>query len=213
MVTLYGRQTSSNVQAVMWLVNEIGLDCDRLDVGGAFGGNNTSEFLAMNPMGRVPVLRDGELTMFESQSILRYLARRYDPSGLWPSDLFLRAKADQWMEWAKTSVVPVLTYKVFWQMVRVTPDQCDTELLKIGIAEIAHLMAMAEERLQNDTWLAGDRMSLADISFGTQLFRYFTLDIDRPNLPALRSYYDRLCTRPAYAGHVMISYESLRPVI
>ena len=77
MLVIHGRATSSNVQAVMWAVGEIGIEHRRLDVGGAFGGNQSSEFLEMNPMGRVPVIQDGDVTMFESQAILRYLAARH----------------------------------------------------------------------------------------------------------------------------------------
>ena len=116
MLVIHGRATSSNVQAVMWAVGEIGIEHRRLDVGGAFGGNQSSEFLEMNPMGRVPVIQDGDVTMFESQAILRYLAARHGSETLWPSDPVRRAPVDQWMEWAKVNVYPVLTYKIFWNV-------------------------------------------------------------------------------------------------
>lgn len=210
MLTIYGRATSSNVQAVMWGVGEMGIAHRRLDVGGPFGGNDTPEFLAMNPMGRVPVIQDDQVTLFESQAILRYFAARHGARSLWPDDPVLRAPIDQWMEWSKTSVAPTFTYKVFWQLVRTAAAERDGALVAEGIAETDHHMTIAERCLAQHDWLAGGTMSLADISFGTTLFRYFTLSIDRPDLPRLEAYYRRLCDRPAYREHVMVSYESLR---
>ncbi|WP_136440939.1 glutathione S-transferase family protein [Pacificoceanicola onchidii] len=210
MLRIHGRATSSNVQAVMWLVGELGLPNERLDVGGAFGGNQTAEFLAMNPMGRVPVIEDEDVTLFESQAILRYLAARHGSEVLWPSDPVVRAPVDQWMEWAKVNLYPSLTYKVFWQLVRTSAAERDHDLLAEGAAELDQLMTIADAQIARHGWLAGAEMTLADIAFGTHLFRYFTVPFDRADLPALRAYYDRLCARPAYAEHAMVSFEALR---
>ena len=210
MLVIHGRATSSNVQAVMWAVGEIGIEHRRLDVGGAFGGNQSSEFLEMNPMGRVPVIQDGDVTMFESQAILRYLAARHGSDALWPADPVARAPVDQWMEWAKVNVYPVLTYKVFWQMIRTSAAERDHRLVAAGISELKELMAIADAQIARHGWLAGSEMTLADISLGTHLYRYFNVPFDRADLPNLKAYYDRLCARPAYAEHAMISFESLR---
>ena len=210
MLTIHGRNTSSNVQAVMWAIAELDLPHERLDVGGAFGGNQEPAFLAMNPMGRVPVLQDGALTMFESQAILRYLCAQYGGGRLWPADPAARAPIDQWMEWSKVSIAPSVIYKVFWQMIRVSAAERDHGRVAEGVADLKPLMAIANAQIAQHSWLAGPEFSLADISFGTQLFRYFTVDFERADLPELRAYYDRLCTRPAYAEHVMVSYEALR---
>lgn len=210
MLKIHGRVTSVNVQAVMWAVAELGLPHVRVDVGGAFGGNSTPAFLAMNPMGRVPVLEDGDLAMFESQAILRYLAARYATDDLWPTDPARRAPIDQWMEWTKVSVSPAVIYKVFWQMVRVSKADRDHAKVAEGVAELKALMTVAEAQIAAHGWLAGPNMSLADIAFGTQLFRYFTVDFDRADLPNLNAYYARLTSRPAYAEHVMVSFEPLR---
>ncbi|MEO0401145.1 MAG: glutathione S-transferase family protein [Pseudomonadota bacterium] len=210
MLTIHGRVTSSNVQAVMWAITELGLEHERLDVGGAFGGTRTPEYLAMNPMARVPVLQDGDLTMFESQAMLRYLAAQYAGGHLWPTDPIHRATVDQWMEWAKINVAPVVIYKVFWQMIRTSKADRDHHKLAEGVAEAETLMTIADAQIAKTGWLAGSEMSLADISFGTQLYRYFTVDFERVELPHLQAYYDRLCTRPAYAEHVMVPYDSLK---
>ncbi|WP_299294215.1 glutathione S-transferase family protein [uncultured Tateyamaria sp.] len=210
MLTIHGRATSSNVQAVMWAVAELGLAHERRDVGGAFGGTDTDAFRAMNPMGRVPVLQDGDVTMFESQAILRYVAARYGTGAFWPEGAVARAPVDQWMEWAKTAVAPAVVYKVFWQLVRTAKADRDHATLAEGVAEAKALMQVAEAQIAQHGWLAGPEMSLADIAFGTSLYRYFTLPFERADYPHLRRYYDQLCDRPAYAEHVMVSFEPLR---
>ena len=210
MIKVHGRATSSNVQAVMWAIAEMGIAHERRNVGGAFGGNTTPEFLSMNPMGRVPVIEDGDVTLFESQAIMRYLASVYGEDAFWPRDPAARAPVDQWMEWAKVNVVPICTYKVFWQLVRTSAAERDAAKVEEGVAELKGLMGIAEAQIAQHGWLAGPDMSLADIAFGTQLFRYFTLEFDRAKLPALRAYYDRLCARAGFAEHVMVSFEPLR---
>ena len=209
MITVHGRNTSSNVQPVVWLLAELGLPHQRLDVGGAFGGTDTAEYLAKNPMGLIPTLEDEDVTIFESQAILRYLAARYGEA-FWPRDPVRRAKVDQWMEWSKTTVAPAVIYKVFWQLIRTPAAQRDHTALDAAIADLRRIMAVAEGQLSKHGWLAGSDMTLADFSFGTQLYRYFTLPFDREDFPALKAYYDRLTERPAYAEHIMVSYEPLR---
>lgn len=209
MITVHGRTTSSNVQPVIWLLAELDLPHERLDVGGAFGGTDTPEYRAMNPMGLIPSLQDGDVTMFESQAILRYLGARHGEQ-FWPTDPIAHAPADQWMEWTKTTVAPEVIYKIFWQLVRTPEAVRDNAALEGSVTAIAKIMAIAEAQLAKHAWLAGSQMTLADFSFGAQLYRYFTLPFERADLPALAAYYQRLCDRPAYAEHVMVSYEPLR---
>ena len=208
-ITIHGRASSINVQAVMWCAAEIGLDVERLDVGGQFKGNDTPEFLAMNPMGRVPVLQDGAFSMFESQAILRYLATRYEAHALWPEAPEARASVDQWMEWGKTTVSMNFIAKIFWQLVRVSRNARDTALVEAGIAETSALLDIAEAQIVRNGWLASGSLSLADISFGSMLYRYYTLDFQRGVHRAVADYYKRLTDRPAYREHVMVSYAAL----
>ncbi|MCY4333397.1 MAG: glutathione S-transferase family protein [Litoreibacter sp.] len=210
MIKILGRDTSSNVQAVMWLVGELRIEHERLDFGGSFGGTQTEEFLAMNPMGRVPVLQDGALTMFESQAIMRYLAAKYGSGGLWPDSPAARAPVDQWMEWSKVNVAPAVIYKVFWQMIRTCAADRDHALIAKGVDDLKTLMAIAEKQIARHGWLAGPEMTLADIAFGTLLYRYYEVPFERSDLPAVAEYYAKLTARPAYAKHAMVSFESLR---
>jgi len=210
MIRVHGRNTSSNVQPVMWICAELGLEVERIDVGGAFGGTDTPAYRAMNPMGRIPVMQDGELTLFESQAILRYLAAQYGRDALWPADAHACAVQDMWMEWAKQNVAPEFTYKIFWQLIRTPAAERDHTLLQSGIEAVQRLMPIADARIAQDGWLAGKTISLADFTFGVNLYRYYTLDFDRPETPNLDAYYQRLLARAPYREHAMIPFDSLR---
>lgn len=211
MLTIWGRKTSSNVQALMWCVGELGLDYDRHDVGHIYGVNDTAAFLAMNPNGTVPVLRDGAgPTIWETGAILRYLAARYGAEDFWPSDPVRRAVIDQWAEWAKVNVTLAFTGPVFWRVVRTAPSQQDGAAIHAALVKLDSLLAIAEAQLGRTGFLAGPSLNLADIQFGHVLFRYFDIEITRPHWPNIERYYRALCERPAFREHVMVSYEALR---
>lgn len=211
MITVYGRATSSNVQAVMWGIAELRLRCERLDYGHVHGGTDTPEFRAMNPNGLVPVLRDGSLVLFESCAILRYLANRYGHFPFWPQDPVARAPIDVWAEWAKTTLAPAFTVPIFWAVIRTPAARRDAAALDAALTVFEDRLDILEARIGDGPWLTGRDFTLADIVAGHLLYRYFTIDIPRRDRPALATYYDRLTARPAFVEHVMVSYESLRP--
>jgi len=210
MITVYGRATSSNVQIVMWTLAELGLAHTRLDYGDTYGGTKSAEYLAMNPMGLVPCLRDGDVTLFESAAIHRYLCARYAKAPFWPADLGQRAALDCWAEWVKTSFMPALLTGLFYPLVRRDPATVTADELAKGAAEMARLAAMLDARLGQGPWLGGGEFTFADILAGHGLYRYYTLPFARQDLPALAAYYERLRARPAYLEHVCVSYEPLR---
>ncbi len=212
MITVYGRANSVNVQAVMWGLAELGQSAERVDVGAGHGGNDTPGFLAMNPNGLVPVLRDDSVTMFESCAILRYLAALYGGAPFWPADPAARAPVDMWAEWGKTTVQRHFLVPVFWHVVRTPAAQRDAAALEAALALVERDMSVLEERLESNDYVLGSALTLADIVIGAQLYRYFTIDIPRVDRPALADYYARLTGRSAYRRHVMISYEALRVV-
>ncbi len=210
-LTIWGRKTSSNVQAVMWCIGELGLDYIRHDIGHIHGGNDTPEFLAMNPMGLVPVLRDGDgPALWESGAILRYLASRYGKDAFWPVDPLERATIDMWAEWAKLNITLGFTGPIFWQVVRTAPSKRDPAALAAAQTRFDKLLAIAEAQLNRDRFLAGPDFSLADIQFGHVLYRYFDIAIERTVHSRIDSYYRALTERPAFREHVMVSYDSLR---
>ena len=140
MLTVYGRATSSNVQAVMWTIAELGLEYERLDYGHKFGGNKTPEFLAMNPNGLVPVVVDGDgPPLFESGAIMRYLSARYGKDPFWPADPAARVVQDVWAEWSKTTLFPALMGQVFGPMVRYRPEERDNKSIGAGVEALKPL--------------------------------------------------------------------------
>ncbi len=214
MLTLYGRATSSNVQAVMWALAELGLDYERIDRGETIGGLDTAEFRAMNPHGRIPVLRDGDgPAIFESGAILRYLGGRYGAAPFWPGDPAERAQVDMWAEWAKIEVADRFTGPVFWRVVRTPEARHDKPAIRAAVDRLERELATADAVLATRPYLAGDALSLADIPLGHVLYRYFDIDIARRDLPDLAAYYRRLTERAAYRETVMVSYAMLRDTV
>jgi glutathione S-transferase len=211
MLTVWGRKTSSNVQALMWCIGELGLPYLRHDAGHRYGGTDTSTFLAMNPNGTVPVLRDGDgEPIWETGAILRYLAARYGQAPFWPVDGPERARIDKWAEWSKINVTLNFTTPIFWRVIRIAPVDRDHLAIGRAVKKLDSILDIAEAQLSRETFLAGDDFTLADIQFGHVLFRYFDISITRPDRPALHRYYAALTTRPAFREHVMVSYEELR---
>src|SRR3712207_3006566 len=94
MLRVWGRTNSINVQKVMWTVTELGLEHERIDAGGAFGGLDTAAYWALNPNRRIPTVEDdgGGVVVWESNAIVRYLAARYGAGSLWPEDPAARAR-------------------------------------------------------------------------------------------------------------------------
>jgi len=210
MLMIWGRNTSSNVQIVTWAVAEMGLEHRRIDWGGAFGGNNDPEYRQMNPNGLIPTIRDGDVVVWESAAILRYLGARYGGTAFWPKDPAKRAPLDMWAEWIKTTFVPPLTNQVFWQLVRTREGERDQAMIDDGVASLKLAAACLDARLGAGPYLNGAQLCFADIMIGHILYRYFTIDFERADAPNLEDYYRRLQERRAYREHVMVSYESLR---
>lgn len=211
MLKVWGRASSSNVQALMWCIGELGLEYERFDVGHRFGGTDTDAFYALNPNRTVPVLRDGAgPAIWETGAILRYLANTYGGDPFWPSDLTARTTVDMWAEWSKINTALGFTGPVFWRVVRTPKAKRDSNAIDRAVKALESKLSIAEQRLAEHSYLVGEDLTLADIQFGHVLFRYFDIAIARAALPNLRAYYDRLCTRPAYQDHVMVSYEDLR---
>lgn len=211
MLTVWGRTDSSNVQALMWCIGELGLPYERHDAGHRFGVTDSPAFLAMNPNGTLPVLRDGDNEpLWETGAILRYLAAKHGAAPFWPAEGPARAMADKWAEWSKVNVAQNFTAPIFWRVVRTAPSKQDPAAIGQAVQTLDAVLGIAEAQLSRGRFLAGDSFTLADIQFGHVLYRYFDLPIPRRDHPALRRYYDALTTRPAFREHVMVSYEGLR---
>lgn len=210
MLTVWGRATSSNVQTAMWAIAELGLPHERIDWGGAHGGNDDPEYRAMNPMGLIPVMKDGDLILWESPAILRYLGAKYGDDRFYPKDPGRRAQLDVWAEWSKTSIAPQLVYVVFWQLVRTSAAERDMAAVAAASEKLKTLYGLLDARLGDGPYLGGEDLTFADIMVGHLLYRYMTLDFDKAVTPNVDAYYARLTERPEFVRHAMVSYESLR---
>jgi len=200
---VWGRATSSNVMKVLWGLGELNLPFERVDVGGSFGKTDTPEYLVMNPTRLVPTLQEDDFTLWESNVILRYLCHAYAPgSTLWPQDPHTRANVDRWMDAQQTQMNRPMGV-VFWGLVRTPPDQQDPAAIAQGIADTAKAYGLIEPLLGRHAYIAGPDFTLADIPWGVHAHRWFNMKFERPPLPNLHAWYDRLCERPAYRQHIM----------
>lgn len=208
MIQLWGRASSYNVQKVLWTLGELGLAFEHIDAGGRAGGVDTPSFRAMNPNGRVPVLKDGELTIWESQAIVRYLAAQYGSGTLWPEAPAARSHADRWMDWSQAQLQPAVL-GLFWALVRTPPAQRDARRIAALTRDSARLYELLDTELSERSFLAGAYFTMADVPAGTSLYRYFAMEIERPDLPNVARWYERLQKRAAFRAGVMIPFDDL----
>lgn len=197
MLKIWGRANSANVKKALWVAEELGLAYERIDAGGAFGVVNTPEYRAMNPMGLVPVLQDGDLTLFESNVIVRYLAAEYGAESLWIADPGARAQAEIWMDWSHSLAWPFRD--VVFGLLRAAPEKRDHAAIERGIAECTRLFAIADAALAKTPWLSGAEFGVGDMPLGSYAHVWLNLPIERPDHPHLADWYARLRLRPAYA--------------
>jgi glutathione S-transferase len=203
MIKIWGRTDSSNVQKVLWCCGELGLEFERVDWGGKFGGNKDQSYLEMNPNGLVPTIQDGEFILWESNSIMRYLVEKYGQGRLLPSTIQGRANANRWMDWQLSTLNPAIV-PLFWNLIRTPEDKRDPSVVKRALEQSVSAWQIVDRYLSESKYLAGDALSIGDIPVGVWAYRWFKLPIDRPPLRSLDAWYRGLCERPAYQKHIMI---------
>ena len=207
-ITLWGRLSSGNVQKVVWALEELELPYAHVPLGGSFKGNDTPEYLGMNPNGLVPTLRDGDLTMWESHAIVRYLSAEYGSGLLFPMEARDRAVVDQWTDWTATTFQPAWI-GLFWLKVRTPVAQQDAAAIGKALAASVRCFEMMEKRLSQVQYLGGNELTYADIVAGAAMFRWSTMEIERPPLPHVDAWHARLSERAAFRKAINISYEEL----
>ena len=203
MIKIWGRNTSSNVQKAMWAVGELGLEHQRIDVGGAFGQTKEPKYLAMNPNSLVPTLEEEDgFTLWESNSITRYLAGKHDKSGvLEPKDAKQRGLAHQWMDWQLSVVGPAIT-PAFWGLIRTPVEKRDLAAIKASQEKTTAAMEILDKQLAKTAYVAGPAFSYGDIPVGVMCYRYRQLVPGRPATPNLDRWYDAIAKRKAFHDHV-----------
>ena len=197
MLKIWGRINSVNVKKVVWAAEECGLAYERIDAGMQHGVVSTAAYLAMNPNARVPTLEDDGFVLWESNAMVRYLARRYGQGTLDPQDLRQYADADRWMDWCTSTLAGAFRH-VFWGMVRTPVEQRDAKAIETSRVETAKLLAIPEAVLAHQPYLAGAQFTMGDIPLGCFVHLWLSMPIERPAHPALTAWHARLAERPAF---------------
>jgi len=200
-VEIWGRTSSSNVQKVLWCCAELGLTYRRHDVGREFGGNREPSYLAMNPMALVPTIRDGDVIIWESNSIIRYLAAKYDGERLYPAALAGRSQVDRWLDWELGTIAPAI-FPVFWGLIRTPAEKRDTAAISAAAERLTELWQILDRHLSSQPYVAGETLTLADIALGNSIHRWFNFPLERASLTSLKAWHDRIAAWPGFRKHI-----------
>jgi len=201
MLQVLGRPNSINVRKVLWLCAELELTVQHEPWGTADMPLRSPEFLALNPNALVPVLRDGGLVLWESNTICRYLASRQGRSDLLPNEPAPRAQVEKWMDWQLSELNTAWRY-AFMALVRKGAEYTDAKAIDASVANWNRHMALLDQQLQRTgAYAAGSTFTLADIVLRLGTHRWFMTPMQRPALPAVEAYYERLTERPGFRQH------------
>jgi glutathione S-transferase len=198
-ITIWGRANSVNVQKVLWCLSELDLAYTRIDAGMAFGRNQEPDYLAMNPNGRIPTLVDGDFVLWESNSIMRYLALAYRPqSTLYPSAPRRRAAVDRWLDWTLSTMQPV-DRPVFWALVRTPIEQRDMAAIQRDVDTEAEQWRIVDAQLTSRRFIEGDDFTLADIALGAYARRWLGVDgVRKPRLAQIERWFAEFAERGGF---------------
>ena len=203
MTKIWARSSSSSAQKVFWALEELGVDYEQVDAGRSFGIVKDPDYLAKNPNGLVPTLEEPDgFVLWESNVIVRYLAARHGEGSLWPTDPRRRADADRWMDWSTTTATPAINPLFGKLVMRWSPVQDPAEI-DAHIRQSDEVLRRLVPTLERQPYVAGDHLTVGDIPLGMIINRWFSLPIERPSLPVVEAYYDRLRDRPAYRRNVV----------
>jgi glutathione S-transferase len=202
MLKIFGRTNSINVQKVMWTVAELRLPHERVNAGMAHGVVGEPWYADLNPNRLVPAIDDDGVVLWESNVIVRYLAARHASGTLMPADPAMRARAEMWMDWQQTSFPGF--GPLFLGLIRTPPEKRDMAAIRAGQESTEAELRLLDKYLANRAYMIADDLTVADIPLGCVAYRWYALPIERPELPNLRGWYERLTTRPAFAQHVML---------
>ncbi|HHW8867824.1 TPA: glutathione S-transferase family protein [Salmonella enterica] len=205
MITLWGRNNSTNVKKVLWTLEELELPYDQILAGGKFGVNQDADYLAMNPNGLVPLLKDDEtdLLLWESNAIVRYLAAQYGQNRLWVDNPARRAEGEKWMDWANQTLSPAHRV-ILMGLVRTPPEKRDQAAIEAGIEKCDGLFALLDDALARQPWFSGDNFGTGDIAIAPFVYNLLNVGLKWMPRPNLERWYQQLTERPAFRKVVMI---------
>jgi glutathione S-transferase len=203
MIKLLGRADSSNVRKVLWALDELGLAYEREDYGGSFGRVDTPDYLRLNPNGLVPTLIDGDVVIWESNTIVRYLAERQGASAFGGETAAARARISQWMDWQLSSLnAPI--HSLFLQLIRLAADKRDQRVIDANLETVQKKLSILNSGLPKTGFLTGANVTAADVVIGVMLHRFFSL-VAAPSVdPRVVQYHRDLAARPGFKAHVAI---------
>jgi len=203
MLKIWGRLNSINVMKVMWCVDELGIEHERVDAGMSHGVVGEDFYAKLNPNRRVPTIDDDGLVLWESNVIVRYLSAKHGSGSLCPVDIGERALAEQWMDWQQTTSHPDITF-VFWAVVRDLKANQDPEKLAAATLRAAQAWQVVDDHLGDRDYLCGNHLTMADIPLGAAVWRWYNMKIERPALANVEAWHKRLQQRPGFKKYVML---------
>ena len=203
MITLWGRNNSTNVKKVRWTLAELNLPYEQIMAGLEFGVNHEPEYLALNPNGLIPMLKDGDAVLWESNTIVRYLAAQYGTDSLWPADPMTRAQAEKWMDWVNGTLAPVHR-TILMGLVRTPVEKRNMTEINAAMTACEPLFEILDKALAKQPWLSGEQFGIADIAMAPTVYNLLeTVKTWQPR-EHLQRWYQQLSERPAYRETVML---------
>jgi len=201
MIIVHGRANSSNVQKVLWLLDEIGLPFQRIDRGGTFGGLDDPDYRALNPNGLVPTVIDGDLVLWESHAILRHYARQHPGAALFPGDPADAARTDQVLDWNITTLWPPLG--IAYRAVERQGQPREASEVQQALDQAGRAVAILDGLLAGRDYVGG-AFGIGDIAPAISLSRWHYLGRDLAPWPAVEGWYQRCSARPAFRARVIV---------
>ncbi len=194
MYKLLGRKTSGNVQKVLFMLEELGAQYERQDYGRQFENTTTAEYKALNPTSKVPTLVDGSTAIWESNTILRYLAAKERPAltGATPAEC---TDVERWMDFLLAAVNP--GYLAAFKGAKLTPEEQTAEY-KEAVKDLAAQMAIVDGHLTDKDYLALGKLTIADIAFAPIMKRCLDFKIERKSMPNLERWMAGIASRAAF---------------
>src|SRR2546421_9850206 len=173
---LLGRKTSGNVQKVMWLLEELKMPYTREDYGRQFNNTQTPEYLRLNPNAKVPTLVDDKLVIWESNTILRYLAAKAK-SPLYPTDAAKRSQVERWMDWQLASLNN--PYLAMFREAKLEPAKRSADFDTLQ-KDLGAQLSILDKSMRK--WVAGDELTIADICLAPIVSRCPRFGLELPEL-------------------------------
>ena len=210
MLKLWGRPTSGRTQKVLWTLSEIGLEFEfilasaTMGPGGhvskgnkPFGVVDSSEYRAKNPNGRVPTIDDDGFVLWESNSIVRYLAMQYAPDLLYGNDIKTFASASRWLDWENNELLPP-QHEMVMHLIRLPEAQRDANQLEHACKAFHKSLKIIDEQLARTRYICGERFTYGDIALGLRVHRWYLFDLESPSVANVEQWYAALKQRPAF---------------